>query len=832
MKGYNKTQLLAILIAVLISICVYFLSSTVFIKGLENFTSDFRTNNFRDASLLNKQITIIDIDDASMQELGPWAWPRKVHGQVVSFLQAKGASSISFDVLFVEKDLTNQLSDNQFSNLLKDTSTCLAMMFHTGEVFKHRQNGPDSDVQKWAIDTLSTDKKLISQVNVAAPNNLFAKNAKWVAFIDISSDADGVFRRRLAVRQMNGRYYASIDVATVAMLKGIKAKDIIYHHGKYLELKGVKSKYQGNLKIPIDDKGQMRLNYYGDSFTFDYISYYKILDAYRWENKIIPYRQIRKLLTKHFKIKLLSLLEEDPGQDLWLGANELIDKDLLKLLNGNDEFVQSLDIKFSQSLSKILNDILAILMDSQDAPDVFSANEINNILKKYFQILLTKKILNNSTSPQKDYASLLNKIKNRIFIIGSTAKELHDQRVTPFDADAPGVEIVATGINNILEEDFLTHSNQTTLFLILICSAWLVAIITLIFSSVRSAIIVTTLSFIYLLVSIVLYRWYNYLIPLFTPILVMSLSYISTLVIQQIIEGKERGILKQTFGRFVSPALVNQIIKNPSMVSLGGETRNMTVSFSGMVDFSHRCAKLKPQEVVQLLQESHTHMTETILGTGGTLDKFEGDTIMAFWGAPVPSTDHHLKGCSAILDNLKILKELNSNWIKRGWQPLSMEAGLNSGNMVVGNIGSLQKMNYSIIGDVVNTAARVRGANKIYGTNFVVTQFTWEYIKDELVTRLLDPILFIGKSEPIKVYEVICYKKELTKQLSDKLICWQEAKQAYIAQDWVDAKNLFVNLQKKYGKDKPSEVFLSRIKTYQQTPPNTDWDGRYVMQTK
>ena len=205
---------------------------------------------------------------------------------------------------------------------------------------------------------------------------------------------------------------------------------------------------------------------------------------------------------------------------------------------------------------------------------------------------------------------------------------------------------------------------------------------------------------------------------------------------------------------------------------------------------------------------------------------------MAFWGAPIASDDHPLKGCCAILDNIAALEDMNNRWVQKGWSPLTMEAGLNTGDMVVGNIGSIKKMNYSIIGDTVNTAARVRGANKIYGTTFVITSFTWERIKDKLVTRLLDPILFIGKSEPIGVYEVICRNEDLTDSLRAKVASWDTAKEAYVQRRWDDAREGFEYIQSTFGVDAPSQLFLQRIEAFIQSPPADDWDGRYVMQTK
>lgn len=205
------------------------------------------------------------------------------------------------------------------------------------------------------------------------------------------------------------------------------------------------------------------------------------------------------------------------------------------------------------------------------------------------------------------------------------------------------------------------------------------------------------------------------------------------------------------FGTYVSPAVVDQILENPP--ELGGLDKELTVFFSDIRGFTTLSESMTPQELVKILNKYLTAMTDIILAHGGTLDKYEGDAIMCFWGAPIPQEDHALLACRSALEQMKALRELNKEFPEE--KQINIGIGLNSGIMTVGNMGSLQRMDYTLIGDNVNLGARLEGTNKQYRTNIIISEYTYGLVKDHMIVRELDNIRVKGKNKPVLIYELI-----------------------------------------------------------------------------
>ena len=231
----------------------------------------------------------------------------------------------------------------------------------------------------------------------------------------------------------------------------------------------------------------------------------------------------------------------------------------------------------------------------------------------------------------------------------------------------------------------------------------------------------------------------------------MVFTFLTVVVYRAMTEEKDKRRIKSMFGTYVSPRVVDQILDSPP--ELGGVDKNLTVFFSDIRGFTTLSETMTPQELVLLLNRYLTAMTDIILETEGTLDKYEGDAIMAFWGAPLPQEDHAYRACKASLRQLEALRALNEELPEE--KRINIGIGLNSGIMTVGNMGSLQRMDYTLIGDNVNLGARLEGTNKQYATNIIISEYTYGLVKDRIVARELDNIRVKGKNKPVLIYELI-----------------------------------------------------------------------------
>jgi adenylate cyclase len=284
--------------------------------------------------------------------------------------------------------------------------------------------------------------------------------------------------------------------------------------------------------------------------------------------------------------------------------------------------------------------------------------------------------------------------------------------------------------------------------------------------------------------------------------------------------------------------VVEQIVRDPSKLKLGGEERELTAFFSDIQGFTSISEQLgSPSRLVELLNEYLSAMADIIESYEGTIDKYEGDAVIAFWGAPVFFEDHALKACLSALDQQKRFAKLREAWEKGGkWPPAVAKArvrmGLNTGLMVVGNMGSRGRMNYTIMGDAVNLASRLEGVNKQYGTLITISETTYLQVKEHLEVRELDIIRVVGKAEPVKIYELLARKGELNEEMKTAIKSFSEALALYRERSWEKAIEKFESVLKILSGDPPSEVYIQRCRAFIQNPPPDDWDGVFEMKTK
>ena len=319
------------------------------------------------------------------------------------------------------------------------------------------------------------------------------------------------------------------------------------------------------------------------------------------------------------------------------------------------------------------------------------------------------------------------------------------------------------------------------------------------------------------------------------PSLAVVLAYLSTAVYQYLAERQQKALIKNVFSKYISSAVVNELVANPEKAKLGGDRRELTVFFSDIAGFTTISEQFhtKPEGLVELLNEYLDEMTGIVLKHEGTLDKYEGDAIMAFWGAPIAQKDHALRTCLASLEMQKRLAVLRPNWKKQGKPALEVRIGLNTGVMIVGNMGGRDRFDYTVIGDSVNLASRLEGANKQYGSSIMISDFTYQHVKEHVAVRELDLIQVKGKTEPVKVWELLgTADMAMTDNQKQSLEIYHEGLRLYRERGWQEAIAYFQQARQLDPACHVAEIYEQRANLYQLNPPPAEWNGVFVMTTK
>jgi adenylate cyclase len=425
--------------------------------------------------------------------------------------------------------------------------------------------------------------------------------------------------------------------------------------------------------------------------------------------------------------------------------------------------------------------------------------------------------------------------REKIVLLGFTADIYQDLHSTSFQPISyPGVETHTTIIANILDQDFLTRPGGIFLIdlLILFLMSVLLGILLPHTRPVSGAI-----ALILCIAAVFGAAYYAFVaqkvwLNTVYPTLFVLLNYVALTSYKYLTEERRKKEVKKAFQHYVAPAVVNQMLDRVDQLHLGGERKELTALFSDIRGFTSISEKMTPEALVRFLNEYLSAMTGIVLQYEGTVDKYMGDAIMAFYGAPLDQADHAARACRTALDMMTRLRELRTEWEARGLPPMNIGIGINSGDMSVGNMGSEERFDYTIMGDNVNLASRLEGINKQYGTNIVISQFTYALIQEQsFIARELDSVRVKGKQEPVIIYELRGYGSPDT-QTESLLTAFHQGLTAYKQQQWQQAIAHFQEVLKIDSDDEPAKLYRERCEAYQLSPPPDGWDGVCVMTTK
>jgi adenylate cyclase len=317
------------------------------------------------------------------------------------------------------------------------------------------------------------------------------------------------------------------------------------------------------------------------------------------------------------------------------------------------------------------------------------------------------------------------------------------------------------------------------------------------------------------------------------PVLSVSLAWAGSTAVLETDEAREKARIRRMFQQYVPPAVVRELIHRPELLSLGGEERVATVLFSDVQGFSRVAEGLEPTALVALLNEYLTVMTDVVVEHGGVIDKYLGDSLMAEFGVPVPLDDHAVAACRAALKMRDELRRLRQEWQRRGMPALHARTGINTGRVLVGNLGSFRMMDYTCMGDHVNLASRLEGVNKEYHTQILVSEFTWRAVQAHFVGREIDRVRVVGRGEAVAVYELIATRDQGVDERTTALLTRFAGALALCRErEFAAALEAFESLAADYPDDGPTAVYLDRSRKHALLPPPLDWDGVYQLASK
>jgi adenylate cyclase len=418
-------------------------------------------------------------------------------------------------------------------------------------------------------------------------------------------------------------------------------------------------------------------------------------------------------------------------------------------------------------------------------------------------------------------------LKDKYVFFGYTAVGLYDLRPSPVAGTYPGVEIYATMLDNLLSGDFMRLLPWTASALLILALAIGAGLAGSYASTARSS----ALAYVGFLPLAPALSLAAYALGWWLPLLASELGVVLTLVGSSLVnyatEGRQKRYIKNAFKQYLSPTVIEQLIAHPERLKLGGERRELSIYFSDLQGFTSLSEMLTPEELTALLNEYLSAMTDIIQEEGGTIDKYEGDAIIAFWNAPLEQSDHAVRAVRAALRCQSALSALRPVFKARAGKDLFMRIGLNSGPAVVGNMGSRTRFDYTMLGDAVNLAARLEGVNKQFRTYTMVSAATVQRIGGAYPVRELARVGVVGRQEPVTVYEPML--AETYAMRKDTLAAFATALKAFYAGRFGEAERLF---QRIASEDPPAAAYLEKCRELQVSPPEGAWSGVWIMTSK
>lgn len=419
---------------------------------------------------------------------------------------------------------------------------------------------------------------------------------------------------------------------------------------------------------------------------------------------------------------------------------------------------------------------------------------------------------------------------DKIVLVGSVSPSLHDDHLTPTRAELmPGLEVHANTIATFLGRDFIKPEPKLNSILTIFGFSILFNLLLVMLPIKWGMIVVVASSIGYLVFCLISFDGGVIRNLLFPPISIL-LAGVTSIVEKYFLVRRQRNYVRRAMGFYLSPSVMNEILSDPEKLKLGGQRREMSVLFLDIAGFTTLSEKLDPEILSSFLNDFLTRVSRIVYKHDGVVDKYMGDGMMAFWGAPIVQKDHAVRACKAALEMVKESEQIKRDWAEKNVDFSGVRVGINSGDMVVGNMGSDDRFDYSVIGDNVNVGARLEGLGKYYKVKLVVSEAVVNLVGDEASFRKLDTVAVKGKKEGLSIYELISVD-ELSNDDKEKFEEYRTARKLYEKGEFVRAAKLLTEFLVKYPEDGPAEVLKQRCELFAKRPPKK-WDGVFKFEVK
>jgi adenylate cyclase len=424
-------------------------------------------------------------------------------------------------------------------------------------------------------------------------------------------------------------------------------------------------------------------------------------------------------------------------------------------------------------------------------------------------------------------------LKGKIVLVGSSATGAHDLRTTPFGS-APGVDMHATVVSNIIQGNILIAHDvfKAVDMLFILVVGILFGLVLPRVSAIWGGVVALLFLLGYAGFNVYCFIGPHWSFTIVFPLAEILFIYTGVTIYRYATEEKEKRFIKNTFQHYLSPAVIEDLMKDPSKLKLGGEKRELTAFFSDIQGFSSFSEAMTPERLVHFLNLYLTEMCDIVFNHDGTIDKFEGDAIIAFFGAPITLPDHAARAVTCAAEIQKRMDTLREEWKADGWPEVRMRIGINSGDIVVGNMGSRDRMDYTIMGNAVNLASRLESGAKQYRVYTMISEFSRKLAGDVAEYRELDMIRVKGIEQPVKVYEILGHQGEVDEKKMEVARTFEQGLALYRDRNWGEALHKFLQCLDLDPHDGPSHVFTARCEEFSDHPPGDGWDGVYTMTSK
>lgn len=424
-------------------------------------------------------------------------------------------------------------------------------------------------------------------------------------------------------------------------------------------------------------------------------------------------------------------------------------------------------------------------------------------------------------------------LEGKVVLLGTTAPGLLDLRVTPVGETYPGVEVHANVLSGLLNGNLPVRPDYAVGYEVLLLAVVGVLLAFLLPHLTASVAVVVSLGALLVVVGLnfFLYLGAGLVLPLASLVLLTITAFALNMSYGYFVESRSKRQLASLFGTYVPPELVDEMVKDPSSYSMQAVNKELTVMFCDIRGFTTFSERMSPIELQQLLNQLFTRFTEIIRGNRGTIDKYMGDCIMAFWGAPVDSPNHAELAVQSAMEMAKAVDQINAEFQAKGWPSIGVGIGVNTGLMCVGDMGSKIRQAYTVLGDSVNLGSRIEALSRTYGVDIVVADSTRKAVGD-VVWQELDRVRVKGKAEAVTIHTPVASSSPVASDLSSELKAWAQFLKSYRGQDWDQAEVALLNLQRMQPDRLLYKLFAERVRVLRDAPLDLGWDGAYTFDSK